>query len=414
MNLQKAPALFLAAVLQIIPLCRVACVNQAVAPTGFAIVMRWAAGAVALLGSYHAVSGASAAVPGVIPINPVTQFQTGPVTLNAVGTNGQTIAYRIYVTNPGINPQQAYYNAIGLPPGLTLNTNLGGNGDILGTPTAPGVYFPVTVIAGNANYVGTVSTNITITITSTGASPPAITTPPKNQTIAVGSNVTFTVTATGTGPLRYQWLKASSPLLSATNSSYTITAAQTNDSGGYSVRITNSAGSITSTVATLSVLSPPSISTPPQALTTNAGATVSFTVAAQGSPTLAYSWRLNGAALSGATSSILMLTNVQTANQGDYSVVVTSLVGSVTSASAHLTVQSQTIAPPQLANWQVANGLVSFDVTSSSQTNVVIWESADLNHWTAVRTNFSSTGTVRISETQGSNAVQFYRASVAP
>src|SRR5947208_3823538 len=108
MNFQKAPALVLAAMLQIVPLYRVACVNQAIAPTGFAVVMRWLAGAIALLGSYHAVSGASAAVPGVIPINPTTQQQTGLVTTNALGTNGQTFAYRIFVTNPGINPQQAY------------------------------------------------------------------------------------------------------------------------------------------------------------------------------------------------------------------------------------------------------------------------------------------------------------------
>jgi len=83
MNLQKIPALALAAALQVLPLCRVASINSATAPTGFAIVMRWMAGAVALLGSYHAVSGASAAVPGVAPINPVTGLQSGLVTTNA-------------------------------------------------------------------------------------------------------------------------------------------------------------------------------------------------------------------------------------------------------------------------------------------------------------------------------------------
>ena len=502
MNLQKAPALVLAALLQVVPLARVACVNQAVAPTGFAVVLRWLAGAVALLGSYHAVSGASAAVAGVIPINPTTQQQTGPVTLTAAGTNGQTFAYRIYVTNPGNNPQQAYYNAIGLPPGLTVNTNLGANGDILGTPTAPGVYFPVTLIAGNANYVGTVQTNITITIAAAGgSSPPSITGPPKSQTVTVGTNVSFTVTATGTAPLHYfwsfngtniatattsslqvtnvqltdsgtykvivsnsvstasasatltvnaagvapsittqpvdlvvsngasasfsvtangtaplsyQWFKGTSALLAGTSSSYTINPASTNDSGTYSVIITNAAGSITSSVANLSVLLPPTISTAPQAITTNAGATATFTVVASGSPTLAYFWQFSGGPLTSANSSSFTIPNVQSGNQGDYSVIVSNAVGLVTSPLAHLTVQTSTGGPLQVANWQVANGTVSFDVTGPSQTNVVVWTSTDLAHWSAVSTNFSSSGTVHFSETSGPGPVEFYRATLSP
>src|SRR3954470_19016206 len=139
MNFKKFPALLLAAALQILPLCRTATLNAVNAPTTFAIVMRWLAGTVALLGSYHAVSGASAAVPGVAPINPATGLQTGVVTTNAKGTNGQSFAYRIIVTNPGVNPEQAFFNASPLPPGLTINTNLGANGNITGTPTAPGV-----------------------------------------------------------------------------------------------------------------------------------------------------------------------------------------------------------------------------------------------------------------------------------
>ncbi|MGH7968326.1 MAG: hypothetical protein ACREIC_06310, partial [Limisphaerales bacterium] len=113
-RVQKLPALALAAALQVVPIARVACVNQAVAPSGFAIVVRWCAAAVALLGSYHAVSGASAAVAGLQNLNP-----PGPLTTNATGTVGQTFAYRIVVSNPGVNPSQAYYNAFPLPPGLT-------------------------------------------------------------------------------------------------------------------------------------------------------------------------------------------------------------------------------------------------------------------------------------------------------
>src|SRR5579859_3044183 len=101
MNFRKLPALALATALQVLPLCRVACVNPAVPPTGFAIVMRWLAGAVAVLGSYHAVSGASAAIVGVAQWSKITNgVQTGPVTSNATGTDGQPLLYKIVITTP--------------------------------------------------------------------------------------------------------------------------------------------------------------------------------------------------------------------------------------------------------------------------------------------------------------------------
>src|SRR5947207_2237625 len=185
-RIQKAPALVLAAALQLVPMARVALVNQAIAPSGYAIVFRWAAAAVALLGSCHAVSGASAAIAGLANLNP-----PGPVTTNATGTVGQTFAYRIVVTNPGVNPGQAYYNAAPLPPGLTINTNIGGNGYIIGTPTTSGTY-PVLLTAGNANYVGVVTLNVTITISGAGGtSPPQVTMAPPSQTAQAGSSVLF-------------------------------------------------------------------------------------------------------------------------------------------------------------------------------------------------------------------------------
>jgi hypothetical protein len=414
MNLKKLPALVLAAVLQVLPLCRVATVNSAIAPSSFAIVMRWLAGTVALLGSYHAVSGASAAVVGVAPINPTTGLQTGLVTTNATGTNGQTFAYRVIVTNPGVNPQQAFYNVTSLPPGLTINTNLGGNGNITGTPSTPGAY-PVTLIAGNANYANVVTTNITVTIVASGGvSPPAITRQPANQTLPVGTNASFTVTATGTAPLHYQWRKDGSNISGATTSDYNIASLTTNDSGNYSVAVTNSAGSITSAVAVLNVLLPSAILTPPQNATVKAGDTANFTVLAAGSPPLTYQWKFNGNNLAGATSSSLSITNAQQADQGDYSVAVSNPVGSLTSPTAHLTVQGVSSAAFELANWQVGNGSVSFDVNGPSQTNVVVWSSTDLTHWTAVSTNFSATGAIHLSETNTLPAVEFYRATLSP
>jgi hypothetical protein len=421
MNLRKLPALLLAAALQVLPMCRVACVNQAVAPTGFAIVMRWLAGTVALLGSYHAVSGASAAIVGVASWSKITNgVQTGPVVTSVSAASGTPLLYKIVITTPATTgAQNDYYNYDTLPPGLTIKTNVGGadglgDGFISGTPTKGGAY-TVNLVAGNTLWPQTVTKAITFTISGgTGGTPPAITSQPASKSVAAGTNVSFNVTATGTAPLAYQWSKGASAILGATNSSYSIAAVTTNDAANYKVVITNSAGSITSSVATLTVLLPPSILTPPQSQTVSNGATATFTAVAGGSPPLTYLWKFSGGALAGATSSSLTITNVQAGNQGDYTVAVSNSVGAVTSTPAHLTVQTTAPGPFQLGNLQVATGSVSFDIISPPQTNVVVWSSTDLAHWTALTTNSSTTGTVHFSQTNGQGPIEFYRATLTP
>lgn len=87
-----------------------------------------------------------------------------------------------------------------------------------------------------------------------GASP-IITQQPQSQTVKQGSNVTFAVTATGTAPLGYQWLfNWTNSLDAETNSSLFLANAQGTDRGGYAVVITSPSGSVTSQLATLTVL----------------------------------------------------------------------------------------------------------------------------------------------------------------
>ena len=87
---------------------------------------------------------------------------------------------------------------------------------------------------------------------------------------------------------------------------------------------------------TVMVLSPPVITTQPTNQAVNEGASVTLTVTAAGSSPLAYQWLFNGTSLSGATGTAYSITAAQTNNAGNYAVVVTNLVGSVTSADAAL------------------------------------------------------------------------------
>ena len=101
----------------------------------------------------------------------------------------------------------------------------------------------------------TATKNVTV-----NAIKPTITTQPKSQTVNEGSSVTFSVTATGTTPLNYQWKKNGSNISGATSSSYKISSVKSGDAGNYTVTVSNSAGSVTSSAATLTVNVPVTLS----------------------------------------------------------------------------------------------------------------------------------------------------------
>src|SRR6185436_13109310 len=89
---------------------------------------------------------------------------------------------------------------------------------------------------------------------------------------------------------------------------------------------------------------PPSIATQPvdQSAECSSG-TANFSVSAQGSAPLSYSWRFGGTAMVGASASTLTINNPTTANAGQYDVVITNTYGSVTSAVATLTIVDTTL-----------------------------------------------------------------------
>ena len=86
----------------------------------------------------------------------------------------------------------------------------------------------------------------------TGIEPPSIATHPQSRTVTAGSDVTFRVVARG-GLLNYQWMLDGVPLAGQTSATLVLENVNTNQSGGYSVVVTNFAGVVTSTMAALTV-----------------------------------------------------------------------------------------------------------------------------------------------------------------
>jgi len=215
--------------------------------------------------------------------------------------------------------------------------------------------------------------------------PPAITTQPQGQTVVLGETAAFNVVATGGIPLSYQWRFNGADIAGATDSSYARAQVGAADAGDYSVRVTNPYGSLLSDSATLVVdtnVTLPVIVTQPQSQTVIAGQSATFSVLATNKAPLSYQWRLNGAPIAGATGSSYTRSNVQTGDAGNYSVVITNIIGAVGSADAELTVHFA------LTTTASAGGSVSKDPAAASYApNTVVTLTA-----TPANTNFVFTG----------------------
>ena len=89
---------------------------------------------------------------------------------------------------------------------------------------------------------------------SADVTPPSIVTHPSGQTVDPGQTATFSAAATGSGPLTYQWQRNGTSITGATSASYTTPPVTMSDTGSkFRVLVSNSAGSATSSEATLIV-----------------------------------------------------------------------------------------------------------------------------------------------------------------
>jgi hypothetical protein len=240
--------------------------------------------------------------------------------------------------------------------------------------TLNGVTLPATV-SGSGNFSATFSTQAltagtyTITYTYLGDATrfnaatagsgtltvrvaPSILTNPSSQTVVSGNSVTFTASASGFPAATVQWQVSTnggnsfSNITGATSTSYTISAATAKQNGyEYRAVFTNSAGSATTSAATLTVQYAPSVTTNPRSTTVSAGQTATFTAAASSNPAATVQWQLSTDGgttwtdITGATSTTLTLTNVSLSqNHYKYRAVFTNSIGSATTTAATLTV----------------------------------------------------------------------------
>ena len=281
----------------------------------------------------------SAAATLTVNPAPVAPTITTPPT-NQTVTAGQTATFTVVAAGTAPLSYQWQKNAVNIVGATTTSYTTA-----VTTTADSGSTFNVVV----TNTAGTVTSSAATLTVNPAPVAPTITTAPVNQTVTAGQTATFTVVAAGTAPLSYQWQKNAVNIVGATTTSYT-TAVTTTDSGStFAVVVTNTAGTVTSAAATLTVNPAPvapTITTPPTNQTVTAGQTATFTVVAAGTAPLSYQWQKNAVNIVGATTTSYTTAVTTTADSGStFNVVVTNTAGTVTSAAATLTVNPAPVAP---------------------------------------------------------------------
>jgi sugar lactone lactonase YvrE len=172
---------------------------------------------------------------------------------------------------------------------------------------------------------------------------PSIQTQPSSQSVGVGGTIALSVGASGVPDPTFLWSRNGVPISGATTATLTLSNAQPAQAGSYTVAVTNLAGVATSAAAAVAVVNTPTISVQPVSQHAASGDTVIFGVGVGGAPLPSVQWYRDGVAIPGATNLNLVLTNVQPASAGDYTVVATSSLGAVASNPARLVINSSRI-----------------------------------------------------------------------
>ena len=193
---------------------------------------------------------------------------------------------------------------------------------------------------------------------------PVIVTQPTNLTVTVNGAAVFNVVASGSQPLAYQWSFNGTNMLGATNATLILSNVVPSEAGYYSVLVANTAGSVASSNALLTVYvppTPPTISSQTPSQTVAVGTPVTFGVTADGASPLSYFWSRNGTLIDGATNPAYFLAAAQLSDSGSkFSCLVTNAYGSASSTNVTLKVLDT------IANAFCSGAIV---ITNASYTN---------------------------------------------
>ncbi|HZQ45592.1 MAG TPA: immunoglobulin domain-containing protein [Verrucomicrobiae bacterium] len=273
-----------------------------------------------------------------------------------------------FAVNGQTSPPGGLSNVVAIAAGGEYGLALKNDGTIV--PWGYSAFGGTNIPAGMSNVMAIAAyVDLSMAIVSDGS--PHVTRQPFSQTTYSGSPVALSVGAVGKPPLSYQWQFNGTNISSATKTALNLSGVQLGDSGLYSVLVSNAQGGTGSSNAILTVInSLPIISIQPTNQTCALGLIASFSVTAVGSMPLSYQWQFNASNIVGATGASLFLTNVQSADQGNYRVVVTNAYGSVTGSNVALTTPPFVFASVPVNQSVPSGNNVNFSVSPSAASPI--------------------------------------------
>lgn len=185
--------------------------------------------------------------------------------------------------------------------------------------------------------------------------PPYIVQEPTGGIVRYNDTFTFTVIAKGNKPLIYKWYKNNYPIPDSNSNTLVLLSAQASDQAEYYCRIQNNTYIIETRVVGLNVLSPPVFTQQPSTIYAYPLDTINFSVSTTGSPIINYQWYKNSEKYP-SISDNLYINNVHTFDIGDYFVVASNEIGSVTSNSVSLNIFEPIIITKNPVNLTVNYG----------------------------------------------------------
>lgn len=142
------------------------------------------------------------------------------------------------------------------------------------------------------------------------------------------------------------------------------------------------------------------------------GTNLTFTSSANGLPAPAYQWRFNGTNIIGATNATYAVAFVAQTNAGNYSVVASNFMGTITSTNALLAIAAP--AAGQFTSVSTSNSTALFTFTGDAYWTYTIESSTNLTNWSAMTNLFSTNGLFLFTADAAAATQQFFRARVGP
>ena len=188
------------------------------------------------------------------------------------------------------------------------------------------------------NSLGGVEMTDTSSAYLTVNSAPLINRQPGDKSVEKGVDTGFSVAVSGTQPITYQWYYQGDAIDGATSADLNLSNVDSQNSGSYSVKLTNIAGEATSDSARLTVNVPLQLLSDLEDTMSMIGGKARLEVGVSGSGPVSYKWFKGGALLADANDALLKLNQLESENSGLYQVEITNPVGSIKSSMARLDV----------------------------------------------------------------------------